>query len=86
MWTYPLKNNPLSFLKVFAKVYRKDSTVRFLQVELTEQMKEKCSKLKVEETVLFVDVYMDVGKYYSVMMVFLLTSLWEGLDRVAVEA
>lgn len=83
------QKNPLFLLEVFAEVYRKDTTARFLQVgqgELTEQMKEKCHDLKIEEAVIFVGACMDVEKYYSAMDVFLFPSLWEGLGMVVVEA
>ena len=83
------QKNPFFLLEIFAKVYRKDSTVRFIQVgqgELTEQMKKKCRELGIEKVVIFTGAHLDVEKYYSAMDVFLFPSLWEGLGMVAVEA
>ena len=53
---------------------------------MTEQMKQRCRELNVENAVVFAGGHIDVEKYYSAMDVFLFPSLWEGLGMVAVEA
>lgn len=81
--------NPLFLIKVFAEVYKNDRNARLLQVgqgEMTEQMKEKCREMGIENAVIFAGAHMDVERYYSAMDVFLFPSLWEGLGMVAVEA
>lgn len=86
---HTLSKNPLFMLEIFSEIYKRDNNARLLQVgqgEMTEQMKQKCHDLDIEQAVIFTGVHNDVEKYYSAMDVFLFPSLWEGLGIVVVEA
>ena len=81
--------NPLFMLDIFSEIYKRDSNARLFQVgqgEMTEQMKQKCHELDIEQAVIFAGAHNDVEKYYSAMDVFLFPSAWEGLGIVVVEA
>lgn len=86
---HTLSKNPMFMLEIFSEIYKKNNNTRLLQVgqgEMTEQMKQKCRELKIEQAVIFAGVHNDVEKYYSAMDVFLFPSLWEGFGIVLIEA
>lgn len=86
---HALAKNPIFLLEVFAEVYRMDTSARLLQVgqgEMTEQMKQKCRELGIQEVVIFAGAHLDVEKYYSAMDVFVFPSVYEGLPLTLIEA
>ena len=81
--------NPLFMIEVFSEIFKQNNNARLLQVgqgEMTEQMKQKCRDLGIEQAVVFAGAHNDVEKYYSAMDVFLFPSLWEGFGIVLIEA
>lgn len=86
---HTIQKNPLFMLEIFAEVHKADPTARLLQVgqgEMTEQMKQRCSELGIQDAVIFAGAHLDVERYYSAMDMFLFPSLWEGLPVTLVEA
>lgn len=86
---HTVQKNPIFLLEIFAETYRQYPNARLLQVgqgEMTEQMKQKCNELGIQDAVIFAGAHLDVERYYSSMDVFLFPSLWEGLPVTLVEA
>ena len=86
---HTFQKNPLFLMEIFAELYKRDRSVRLLQIGgggMTEQMKQKCRELGIADAVIFAGVHADVEKYYSAMDLFLLPSLYEGLAIVLIEA
>ena len=53
---------------------------------LMSEIREKCEKLGISESVIFAGAQKDTPSYYSAMDVFLFPSLYEGLGSVLIEA
>ena len=76
-------------LEIFASIKkRKENAILLLvgDVELHNQIVEKIKKLKLEENVILVGKVSNPEKYYSLMNVLLLPSLFEGLPLTVIEA
>lgn len=83
-----VKNHPF-LLEVFAEIHkRKPDSILLLvgQGPDFEAVKERAAQLGLSDCVLFLNQRNDVDKLYSVMDVFMLPSLYEGLPVVGVEA
>ena len=50
------------------------------------EIREKCERLGISESVIFAGAQKDTPSYYSAMDVFLFPSLYEGLGSVLIEA
>lgn len=84
----PQKNHTF-LIDVFNEVHkqRPDSVLLLIgQGPLEEKIKQKVKKLGLEKSVKFLGQRNDTNKLYSVMDVFVLPSLYEGLGMVAIEA
>ncbi len=80
---------PLDYVRVAAQVYRHYKNVRFLLVgdgELREAVKEEVSRLELEDVFYLVGWRQDIVEIMKSLDIFVLTSLWEGLPRVYLEA
>ena len=81
--------NHIFLLDVFKEYHEKNQDSKLLLVgsgPLEDKIKKKVEKLDLKESVLFLGQRDDVNKLYSVMDVFCLPSLYEGLPVVGVEA
>ena len=84
----PVKNHNF-LVDVFAEIRkRRENSVLLLAGEgaLMEGIREKVSRLGLNDSVIFLGVVNDAEKYYQAMDVFIFPSLYEGLGLVAVEA
>ncbi len=84
----PQKNH-MFLLELFAEFYRKQKNSWLLLIgdgPLRESIIAKARDLRIYDRIIFLGVRSDVNKYYSVMDLFLLPSLYEGLPVVTVEA
>lgn len=82
------KNHPF-LLDIFREILKTRPDARLLLVgegELQDSMRSRTKRLGMEEKVIFAGVRKDVNKLYSVMDVFCLPSLYEGLGMAAWEA
>jgi glycosyltransferase involved in cell wall biosynthesis len=77
------------FVDVAKKVSDRISGVKFLMVgdgELRPQLEAQIQELQLESVVKMIGWRRDIPDLLQVFDIFLLTSLWEGLPRVLVEA
>ena len=77
------------FVTVARRVSDQRTDIKFLMVgdgELREQLEEHVDRLHLDSIVKMVGWRRDVPEFLEIFDVFLLTSLWEGLPRVVVEA
>ena len=83
------QKNHTFLVDVFNEYHRKKPDSKLLLVgsgPLENEIKKKVERLDLEDSVLFLGQRDDINKLYSVMDVFCLPSLYEGLPVVGVEA
>ena len=83
------QKNQKFMIDVFFEIYKENPDSYLLLVgdgPLKKQLHEQVCSLGLDEHVIFAGVHKHPEKYYSAMDVFLLTSLYEGLPVVGVEA
>ena len=76
-------------IDVFKEVTKIDSSAVLMLIgegELKKQIREKVEKQNLLDKVLFLDTVKNANDYYQAMDVFVLTSLFEGLPVVGIEA
>lgn len=76
-------------IEVFKEVTEIDSSAVLMLIgegELKKQIKEKADKYNLLDKILFLDTVSNTNDYYQAMDVFVLTSLFEGLPVVGIEA
>ena len=86
---FSAQKNHLFLLRVFQKVYQKNSNYRLLLCgsgELEQEMKAFCTQQKIEEAVIFAGVRDDIPMVMQAMDIFAFPSLYEGLGIVLMEA
>ena len=84
----PQKNQKM-LLDVFDRVHRQNANTHLVIIgtgELEDKLKEQCSALGLSDSVTFTGVQTNVNEWYSAFDAFVMTSLYEGLPVVAVEA
>lgn len=80
---------PLDFVRVAALVYQANPDVRFLLVgegELQDAVEREVSRLGLRQVFRLVGWRHDIAEIMKSLDIFVLTSLWEGLPRVYLEA
>ena len=80
---------PLDFIKIAKKVSEKMPTVKFILVgdgELRPDIEKLIKELSLENTVILTGWRRDVNVLIQLVDIVVLTSLWEGLPRVILEA
>lgn len=83
------QKNHTFLVDVFKEYHKKNPDSKLLLVgsgPLEDEIKKKVEKLDLKESVLFLGQRDDINKLYSVMDVFCLPSLYEGLPVVGIEA
>ena len=83
------QKNPLEWIRVAAKVAKKQPGARFLLVgdgPLRSQVEAALLEADLSEKTVLTGLRRDVPRMLAAMDVFLLTSLWEGLPRVIPQA
>ena len=83
------QKNHTFLVDVFNEYYKKNPDSKLLLVgsgPLEDKIKKKVERLGLKDSVLFLGQRDDINKLYSVMDVFCLPSLYEGLPVVGVEA
>lgn len=83
------QKNHTFLVDVFNEYYKKNPDSKLLLVgsgPLEDKIKKKVERLSLDNSVLFLGQRDDINKLYSVMDVFCLPSLYEGLPVVGVEA
>ena len=86
---FKLQKDPIAFVECAAKVARQVPNVRFLwsgDGELRTRVEKKIGELRLDGVVKLLGWREDVPALLNLCDVFVLTSLWEGLPRAAVEA
>lgn len=76
-------------IEVFYEYRRKNRKAKLLligQGPLENFIKEKAKKLKIEDSILFLEQRNDVNELYQVFDIFIFPSLYEGLGMVLIEA
>jgi glycosyltransferase involved in cell wall biosynthesis/thymidylate kinase len=77
------------FLEAAKKIIVEYDNVRFIIVGNgpdEKQLKERCRKMGLDKRVIFTGYCRDVENMFAIMDIKVLTSLWEGLPRVLVQA
>jgi len=83
------QKNQKKLLEVFSEVLKANKNAHLVIIgtgELETKLKEYSKELGIENSVTFTGVLSNVNEWYSVFDVFVMTSLYEGLPVVAVEA
>ncbi|ASN13122.1 glycosyltransferase [Latilactobacillus sakei] len=83
------QKNQLFLIEIFSKIILNCNNAKLIIIgngELEEQLKAKVSELGLNNNVTFTGSVIDTSEYYSMMDVFLLPSLYEGLPIVSIEA
>ncbi len=83
------QKNHTFLLDVFSELSKRDEKAVLVLLgdgELMESVKEKASKLKIEDKVFFVGNVGNANEWYQAFDAFILPSIWEGLPVVGVEA
>ena len=83
-----VKNQKMA-LEIFAEIHKRRADTHLVIVgtgELEAQLKQRAKELGITEHVTFTGVQTNVNEWYSVFDVFMMTSFYEGLPVVAVEA
>ncbi|MCR5149913.1 MAG: glycosyltransferase family 1 protein [Clostridiales bacterium] len=83
------QKNQKKLLDVFALVHKSNPAAQLVIIgtgELEQKLKEQAKQLGIENAVTFTGVLSNVNEWYSAFDVFVMTSLYEGLPVVAVEA
>ncbi len=83
------QKNPLDWIEISARIASQNPNCCFLMVgdgPLRNQVESQIKKLNLENKVILCGLRRDVSRLLSIMDVFLLTSLWEGLPRVLPQA
>jgi len=86
---FKMQKDPVAFIDCAAKVAREVPNVRFLwsgDGELRPMVENRVRELHLENVVMLLGWRRDVPALLKLCDVFVLTSLWEGLPRAAVEA
>lgn len=81
--------NQSFLLDIFSCILKKKSNAYLIIVgdgELMEVLRNKAKKLQIDTNVIFTGASLQAEKYYSMMDVFVLTSIYEGLGLVLIEA
>nr|WP_239559084.1 glycosyltransferase family 4 protein [Sporohalobacter salinus] len=77
------------YLRVAQNIIKEYPNVKFLIVgsgPLTSELKDKVKKMGLEDNVVFTGYRTDIADVFSIFDIKVLTSLWEGLPRVLVQA
>ena len=83
------QKNQKKLLEVFSAVHRMNKNAHLVIIgtgELESKLKEYSKELGIENDVTFTGVLSNVNEWYSAFDVFAMTSLYEGLPVVAIEA
>ena len=83
------QKNHTQLVEQFAAIKAKKADAVLLCVgrgSLMDEIREKCEKLGISDSVIFAGAQKDTPSYYSAMDVFLFPSLYEGLGSVLIEA
>jgi glycosyltransferase involved in cell wall biosynthesis len=83
------QKNPLEWIHIAHRLSKEMENVIFLLVgdgPLRLDIEEEIKKLQLSEKVILTGLTRDVQSYLSIMDVFLITSLWEGLPRTVLQA
>ena len=83
------QKNQKKLLEVFAEVRRRNENTHLVIIgtgELEESLKQQAAALGIAEHVTFTGMQTNVNEWYSAFDAFVMTSLYEGLPVVAVEA
>lgn len=83
------QKNHLFLIDIFHEISKKDMNASLLLIgdgPLLEKVREKVEKLELEEKVIFAGSSTEICYLYSVMDIFILPSLFEGLPIVGIEA
>ena len=83
------QKNQKKLLEVFSEVYRRNPKAHLVIIgtgELETKLKEYAKQLSIDNAVTFTGVLSNVNEWYSAFDIFAMTSLYEGLPVVAVEA
>ena len=83
------QKNQKKLLEVFLEVHRRNPNTHLVIIgtgELESKLKEYSKELGIDNSVTFTGVLSNVNEWYSAFDVFAMTSLYEGLPVVAIEA
>ncbi|MBE6740957.1 MAG: glycosyltransferase family 1 protein [Ruminococcaceae bacterium] len=83
------QKNHKKLLDVFAEVHKLNPETQLVIIgtgELEEKLRQQADELGISDSITFTGVLSNVNEWYSAIDVFVMTSLYEGLPVVAVEA
>lgn len=83
------QKNQKKILEVFSEIHKQNPNTHLVIIgtgELEASLKQYCRELNIADFVTFTGVLSNVNEWYSAFDVFVMTSLYEGLPVVAVEA
>ena len=83
------QKNQKKILELFAEVRKKNTNAHLVIIgtgELEQQLKQYTAQLGIADAVTYTGVQTNVNEWYSAFDVFVMTSLYEGLPVVAIEA
>ena len=83
------EKNQKKMIEIFAEVHKMNPNTHFVMVgtgELEDKLKAQSAELGLSNDITFTGVQTNVSEWYSTFDVFIMTSIYEGLPVVAVEA
>ena len=83
------QKNQKKILELFAEVHKRNAETHLVIIgtgELEQSLKQYTAELGLNDAVTFTGVQTNVNEWYSAFDVFVMTSLYEGLPVVAIEA
>ena len=83
------QKNHKKLLDVFAEVHKINPETQLVLIgtgELENNLRQQAKELGIEDSITFTGVLSNVNEWYSAFDVFVMTSLYEGLPVVAIEA
>ena len=83
------QKNQKFLIEIYNEIYKRNKESVLLIIgngKLEQKLKEQVKKLHIENNVIFLNNINNVNEYYQAMDVFVMTSLYEGLPVVGIEA
>lgn len=86
---FSAQKNHVFLLEIFERILRSNDAAQLLLIgtgEKEEEIKQRAAQMGIDARVLFMGSQNDVGRYYQAMDVFVMSSLFEGVPVVGIEA
>jgi glycosyltransferase involved in cell wall biosynthesis len=86
---FTVQKNQKFLIDIFSEVYKQNKNSILLIIgdgKLREELEKKVKELNLINNIIFTGIVNNTNEYYSLMDIFVLPSLWEGLPIAGIEA